>query len=103
MNGRSAFGSISTVAPFGIAWVMSQIEARDHGEIGERHALRHDRVDGVQDERRRHDAARLHLVQHPGGRDAALGGIEHQHAADVAFAREFVLGRENTPLMRSRS
>ena len=68
------------------------VEPRDHGEIGERHALHHDRVDRLEHERRRHDAARLHLVQHPGRRDAALGGIEHQHAADVALAGELVLG-----------
>ncbi len=35
-------------------------------------------------------------MQHPCGGDAALGGIEHQHAAEIAFAGELVFGpREN--------
>src|SRR5262249_4898710 len=38
------------------------------------------------------DAARVHLVQHPGGGDAALGGIEHEHAADIGLAGELVIG-----------
>src|SRR5262249_39945323 len=69
-----------------------EIEAGDHGKVGERRALHHDRVDGVQDQRRRHDAARFHLVQHPRGGDAALGGIEHEHAADISLAGELVVG-----------
>src|SRR5262249_5581908 len=49
-------------------------------------------VDGVQHQRCRHDSARFHLVQHPGGGDAAFGGIEHEHAADIALAGELVIG-----------
>src|SRR5262249_7440964 len=55
-----------------------EIEAGDHSEVGERRALHHDRVDRIEHQRRRHDAARFHLVQHPGGGDAAFGGIEHE-------------------------
>jgi hypothetical protein len=43
--------------------------------------------------RRRHEAARFHLAQHPRGGDAALGGIEHEHAADIARAGELVVPR----------
>src|SRR5262249_38230131 len=69
-----------------------EIEAGDHGEVGEGRALHHDRVDGVQYQRCRHDSARFHLVQHPGGGDAAFGGIEHEHPADIALAGELMIG-----------
>src|SRR5262249_26315284 len=32
------------------------------------------------------------LMQHPRGGDAAFGGIEHEHAADIALAGELVIG-----------
>ena len=38
----------------------------------------------------RDDPARRHLVQHPGGRDAALGGIQHQDFPHIGLARELV-------------
>src|SRR5262249_45735463 len=91
MNGRSPVGSTSTMTPFAMACVIS----RSKPEImvkSERRALHHDRVDGVQDPRRRHDAARCHLVQHPGGGDSAFGDIEHEHAADIVLAGELVIG-----------
>src|SRR5215471_11356293 len=67
------------------------IESRDHGEIRERGALHHDGIDRVQHQRRWYYAARLHVVEHPGRGDAALGGIEHKHTADIALAGELVL------------
>ena len=67
------------------------IEAGNHGEVGERRALDHDRIGAVQHQCRRHYAPRAHLMQHPGGGDAAFGGIEHQHAAAIALAGELVL------------
>src|SRR6516165_9607247 len=72
MNGRSPVGSTSTIAPFAIACVMS----RSKPEIMVKSA----------------NAARFHLAQHPRGGNAALGGIEHEHAADIALARELVVG-----------
>src|SRR5215813_6083254 len=72
------------------AWV--EVEAGDHSEVGEPRALHHDRVDRIEHQRRRHDAARFHLVQHPGGGDAAFGGIEHEHLTDIALAGELVIG-----------
>src|SRR5262249_2357639 len=38
----------------------------------------------------RHDVASLHVVQHPRRGDASLGGVEHQHTADIALASELV-------------
>jgi hypothetical protein len=53
----------------------------------------------VQQERERREASRGHLRQHPGGCDAALGGIQHQHLADIALAEQLVRGpREHAAL-----
>src|SRR5262249_41875982 len=59
---------------------------------GERCALYHDRIDRVEHQRRREDAARFHLVEHPRGGDASFGGIEHQYATYKAFVSELVVG-----------
>src|SRR6516225_199489 len=72
MNGRSPVGSTSTMAPFAMACMIS----RSKPEIMVKSA----------------NAAPCHLVQHPRGGDAALGGVEHEHAADIALAGELVVG-----------
>src|SRR6516162_5712187 len=73
------------------------IESRKHGEIGERGALDHDRIDAIEHQSCRHDAARFHLVQHPRGGDAAFGGVQHQDAVLIALPGELVLRpREHT-------
>jgi len=69
-----------------------EIEPGDHGEVGKRCALHHDRIDRVEHQRRRHHSPRLHLVQHPGGGDPTLGRIEHQHTPDIALAKKPMLG-----------
>src|SRR5579859_1327504 len=68
------------------------VEARKHGDIAERRALRQDRIDRIEHQRERHDAARFHLMQHPGGGDATFGGIKHQDLADIGLASKLVRG-----------
>ena len=46
-------------APFGMAAVMSCVESGEHRHVAECRALRENRIDRVEDERQRHDAARL--------------------------------------------
>ena len=58
INGRSPVGSTSTSAPFGMALVISRPKSGDHGEAGERRALHHDRIGAIEDQSRRHHAAR---------------------------------------------
>src|SRR5204863_4971956 len=52
--------------------------------------LREDRVYPVEDQRLWHDAARRHLMQHPGGGDPALGGVEHEDLVGIALPGELV-------------
>ena len=104
MNGRAAVGSTSTSAPFGIALVISTSKPDIMVKSASAAPCTMIGLTRLKHQRRRHHAARRHLVQHPGGRDAALGGIEHQHAPDDRTRRRAcAAGREKTPLMRSRS
>src|SRR5262249_21210653 len=68
------------------------VEAREHSDIAKGRTLRQDRIDRVEHQGQRHDAARFHLMQHPGGGNAALGGVEHQDLADIGLARELMRG-----------
>src|SRR5262245_40461088 len=91
MNGCPPVGSTSTMTPFAIACVISR--SKPEIMVKSANAAPCTMIGlGVQDQRRRHDAARCHLVQHPGGGDAAFGGIEHEHAADIVLAGELVIG-----------
>ena len=93
MNGRSPVGSTSTIAPFAIAWVMSKSKpeimvksanAAPCTMIG----LTVFKTSAAGTTPR----AFISCSIHPGGGDAALGGIEHEHAADIARAGELVVG-----------
>src|ERR1700759_682516 len=66
------------------------VEACEHCDLAERRPLREDRIDRVEHDRQRHDAARFHLMQHPGSGNPALGGVEHENLADIGLAGELV-------------
>jgi hypothetical protein len=74
-------------------------EAIDQAEPGEGGALRQDRIDAVEHQPQRREAARLHLGQHPGAGDAALGLVENQDTADIALSGELVRGPAEDPLV----
>src|SRR6478752_1492833 len=66
------------------------LEAREHSHVAKRGALREDRIDRIQDDRQRHNAARFHLMKHPRRRHAALGGVQHQYPADIGLTSQLV-------------
>src|SRR5437868_4568913 len=69
-----------------------EIKTGDHREIGERGALDHDRIGGVQYQSRWHDTACLHFMQHPGRGNTALRCIEHKYPINIALPCELMLG-----------
>ena len=72
------------------ALLVQAVETVDQRNIAERRTLRDDRVDPIEDQRPRHDAPRRHLMQHPGGRDPALGGVEDKDAVSVALTEQLM-------------
>src|SRR5690349_17190806 len=75
------------------------LEAVDQRHAPKGRALRQDRVDPVEDQRPRHDATRGHLMQHPGGGDPALGGVENQNAVSIALPGELMARAREYPLV----
>jgi hypothetical protein len=65
-------------------------ETVDQGHAAKGRTLGEDRVDLVEDQRPRHDPARPHVVQHPGGGDPSLGTVEDEDAVDIVLAGELV-------------
>ena len=68
------------------------VKSGKHRHVAKCGPLRENWIDRVQDDRQRHDATRLHLMQHPGRRDAALGRVQHQDPADIGLACQLVRG-----------
>ena len=65
-------------------------KAIDQRHAAKSRALREDRVDAVEDQASRHDAAGRHVVQHPRCRHPALRGIEDEDAVDIALPGKLV-------------
>src|SRR5919197_3283189 len=72
-------------------------EAIDQSDAAKGRALREDRVDAIEDQRLRDNAARRHFMQHPGGGDPALGVVENEDAAGVALAEKLVARAREDP------
>ena len=68
------------------------VKSGKHRYVAKCCSLRENWIDRIQDDRQRYDATRLHFIQHPGRRHAALGGVEDKDPADIGLAGQLMRG-----------
>jgi len=65
-------------------------EAITHRELRQGRTLSQDCVGTIEQDRFWRDAARLHLMQHPRGRNTALGGVQHKYLIHIRKPKELM-------------